>query len=475
MQHTAFTHKAVRHAKILVTLGPASSSIDIIRALVAAGASAFRLNFSHGSHDDHRAQFERVRQVEAEVGFPLAILQDLQGPKVRIGAMTAPTELQKGDTFTLDLDPTPGDHTRVHLPHDEIMPLLKEGDKIFINDGLVRLTVTEKYPHKAVCVVTAGGLINSHKGLNLPTLEVPMAALTPKDKSDLAFGLALGVDWVALSFVQRREDIDELKALVQGRARIMAKIEMPSAVKRLDDIIPLVDACMVARGDLGVELPLEEVPPIQKRIIRRCREEGKIVVVATQMLESMTQNSSPTRAEVSDVANAAYEGADVLMLSAESASGKYPVEAVATMDAVIRRVEQSSAWQPLVTARQLTNGKVEDAITNAAAGLAEAVKARAIVTFTSRGTTALRMSRQRPAQPILVLTPQASTARGLSLAWGVHTEVTPDIFDMEKMVLHAAEKSQSLGVASAGDYIVVTAGMPIGTPGSTNMVRVTQI
>jgi pyruvate kinase len=363
----------------------------------------------------------------------------------------------------------------VHLPHTEIMPLLKVGDKVFINDGLVRLEVTKKNPDSVVCKVIAGGVVSSKKGLNLPTLEVPMAALTPKDKKDLAFGLELGVDWVALSFVQRKEDIEELAAIVKGRARIMAKIEMPSGVKRLDEIIPLVDACMVARGDLGVELPLEEVPPIQKRIIRLCREAGKIVVVATQMLESMTQNASPTRAEVSDVANATYEGADVLMLSAESASGKYPVEAVATMDAIIRRVEQSSAWQPLVTARQLTNGQVEDAITSAAANLADAVKATAIVTFTSSGTTALRMSRQRPAQPIMVLTPFENTARGLVLAWGVHTEVVPDVFDMDKMIDSAADKAHSRGIAQKGDHIVVTAGMPIGTPGTTNMVRVREI
>lgn len=475
MKHKDLNHKVVRHAKILATLGPASDDINTIRALVHAGASAFRLNFSHGSYDDHRARYNNIRQVEAEVGYPLAILQDLQGPKVRIGEMTAPTLLEKGDTFTLDLDPTPGDKNRVNLPHTEIMPLLKEGDKVFINDGIVRLEVVKKHPGVAECKVLAGGIVSSKKGLNLPTLEVPMAALTEKDKKDLAFGLELGVDWVALSFVQRKEDIEELHSLVKGRARVMAKIEMPSAVKRLDEIIPLVDACMVARGDLGVELPLEEVPPIQKRIIRRCREEGKIVVVATQMLESMTQNASPTRAEVSDVANATYEGADVLMLSAESASGKYPVEAVTTMDAVIRRVEQSSAWQPLVTARQLTNGEVEDAITNAAAGLAEAVNARAIVTFTSRGTTALRMSRQRPGQPILVLTPSEKTARGLCLAWGVHTEATPDIFDMEKMIDHAAEKVLNLGIANKGEHIVVTAGMPIGTPGTTNMVRVRQV
>lgn len=475
MKQNLFTHKVVRHTKILATLGPASDNIDTIRELVKAGASAFRLNFSHGTFDDHKARFDAIRKVEKEVGYPLAILQDLQGPKVRIGEMESPILLEKGDTFTLDLDSIPGNKTRVNLPHTEIMPLLKVGDKVFINDGLVRLEVTKKHPDSVVCKVSAGGVVSSKKGLNLPTLEVPMAALTPKDKKDLAFGMELGVDWVALSFVQRKEDIEELAALVKGRARIMAKIEMPSGVKRLDEIIPLVDGCMVARGDLGVELPLEEVPPIQKRIIRRCREEGKIVVVATQMLESMTQNASPTRAEVSDVANATYEGADVLMLSAESASGKYPVESVSTMDAIIRRIEQSSAWQPLVTARQLTNGQVEDAITNAAAGLAEAVKAAAIVTFTSRGSTALRMSRQRPAQPIMVLTPSEKTARGLVLAWGVHTEVVPDVFDMEKMIDSAAEKVCSRGIAEKGDQIVVTAGMPIGTPGTTNMVRVREI
>ena len=464
-----------RRTKILATLGPQSNTKDKIRALVAAGASAFRLNFSHGSHADHAQRYAWVREIEAEVGYPIAILQDLQGPKIRIGEMAQPVTLCAGETFVLDADPTPGTAQRVALPHPEILPLLKVDDPIYINDGLVRLRVVARQGQAVQCLVVAGGAISSRKGVNLPQMEVPLPALTDKDRADLEFGLQLGVDWVALSFVQRPEDLTALRALVGDRVKVMVKIEMPAAVKRLDEIVPLADACMVARGDLGVELPLAEVPPIQKRIIRLAREQGKIVVVATQMLESMVTNIAPTRAEVSDVANATYEGADCLMLSAESANGAYPVEAVAMMDAVIRRVEQSSAWLPLMTARGLPTGGTEDAITGAASQLADSLGVGAIVTFTAGGTTALRMSRQRPQQPILAMTPQPLTARMLVLAWGVQPHLAPDVYDLERMVTNAADLAHTAGQVAAGQNIVVTAGLPIGTPGSTNMLRVVRV
>lgn len=462
-----------RHAKILATLGPASTTPEVIRQLVQAGANGFRLNFSHGTKEDHAARVAIIRAIEEELGRPIAILQDLQGPKIRVGTFKEPVVLNVGDRFTLDSRPEPGDATRVHLPHPDILAVLKEGDPVYINDGLVRLKVVEKKPESVVTQVMAGGTVSDRKGVNLPGVDLPMSAMTDKDRKDVLVGLELGVDWVALSFVQRPEDVNELRSIVGTKVGIMAKIEMPNAVKRIDQIVAVSDAIMVARGDLGVEMPLEEVPPIQKRLIRKCREAGKPIVVATQMLESMINNPSPTRAEVSDVANATYEGADTLMLSAESASGKFPIEAVSMMDAIIRRVERSSAWRPLMDARHPdTEPDISDAITSAAFKVADALDVAAIVTFTSSGNTALRMARQRPLQPILTLTPHLKTARRLALTWGLQTVVAPDPTTVDDMIRIALAAAKDTRLGRAGQHIVLTAGVPFGVSGSTNMLRV---
>ncbi len=468
---------AYRHAKILATLGPASESPEMLEKLISAGVNAFRLNFSHGEQAEHAARVATIRQTADKMGRRVALLQDLQGPKIRLGVMQAETSLNKGETFTLDLDETPGDITRACLPHPNILKLLKKDDLLLLNDGQVRLQATEATGDRVNCLVTQSGVINSRKGVNLPGVDIPLAALTEKDKKDLAFGLDLGVDWVALSFVQRPEDIADVRACIahhgDHRPGVMAKIERPNAVQRLEEIVASVDALMVARGDLGVELPLEEVPPIQKKILRLSREAGKPVVVATQMLESMITNASPTRAEVSDVANAAYEGADVLMLSAETAVGKWPVEAVETMAAVIRRVENSSAWEPLLHARELLVGPVvRDAMTAAAHHISAHLNAVAIVTFTATGGTAIRMARERPAKPILALTPSEKTARLLTLVWGVETQIVNDPKTSDDLVHKAIEAVKDAGLHEPGRQVVLVAGYPFGEAGSTNMVRV---
>ncbi len=462
-----------RQAKILATVGPASESKDQLRALVEAGADAFRLNFSHGEHAEHAERIARIREVEKETGRKIAILQDLQGPKIRIGKMQEPTLLETNQEFTLDDSTELGDKTRVQLPHTEILDTLKEGDLAYINDGVVRMQVIRKQGRAVTCKVLAGGMVSDRKGVNLPGVDLPFSALTEKDKKDLEFGLTQDIDWVALSFVQRAEDVAELRSLVGDKRAIMAKIEMPNAVKRIDDILKETDAVMVARGDLGVEVPAEEVPPIQKMLVQKCRKLGKPVVVATQMLESMTGNPSPTRAEVSDVATAAYDGADVLMLSAESAAGKYPVEAVAMMNAIITRVEQADGWQQIMDANHVaTTEVVGDAITAAAHKVSEELDTCAIVTFSSSGSTAMRMSRQRPTKKIVAVTPCHQTARRLVLGWGLLPVVSDDPENAYDMVKMAMAKVEELGLAEVGRQVVLTAGSPFGMTGSTNSLRV---
>lgn len=467
-----------RHAKILATVGPASRSEEMLKKLHYAGADAFRLNFSHGDHDTHRETYNRIRQVSEKVGRPITILQDLQGPKIRLGMFKddAKIQLEKGASFVLDSRDEEGDQTRCQLPHPEILSVLKSGDKVYMNDGYVRLIVTEKLNDGVKLEVIEGGETSSRKGVNLPGVNLPISSVTEKDWQDLELGLELGVDWVAVSFVQRADDILAVKAKAKDTAFVMAKIEMPQALDCIDEIIEAADGIMVARGDLGVEVPIEEVPSIQKRLIRKCREAGKPVVVATQMLESMIHNAAPTRAEVSDVANATFEGADALMLSAESAAGKYPEEAVETMNRVICRAENSSAWRPLMDARHAEPDlTVGDAITYAAYNTAEAINSKVIFTFTESGFTARRMSRQRPLQPILALTPHAKTATKMNLFWGVHPIMRPSPMDQESLVALTRDVSKECGVVREGDYIVLTAGMPFGQTGTTNLVRVVDV
>ncbi|MCW0232339.1 MAG: pyruvate kinase [Ferrovibrio sp.] len=466
-----------RNVKIVATLGPASSSPDRIRALFEAGADVFRLNFSHGSHDDHLERIRSVRALEQQLNRPIGLLADLQGPKLRIGRFKAgAVDLIPGNKFRLDLNASEGDETGVQLPHPEVLGSLKPGTELLLDDGKLRLRVGHVGPGWAETEVVVGGRLSDRKGVNLPDTVVPLSALTPKDRADLAFALAHGVDWVALSFVQRPDDLREARGLIQGRAALLAKIEKPSAVDCLDEIVTLCDALMVARGDLGVEMPLQAVPGLQKKIVRTARRAGKPVVVATQMLESMIKAPVPTRAEVSDVATAVYDGADAIMLSAESASGDYPVESVRTMDSIARQVERDPLYRGIMDAEHNNpENTPSDAITAAARQVAETIQAAAIVTYTMSGSTALRAARERPRSPILCLTPLVETARRLTLAWGVNAVVAPDAINFADMIAKATALARASDLAKPGDSLVVTAGVPFGSPGNTNVLRIARV
>ena len=467
--------KRSRNLKIVATLGPASSDYQMIRALFEAGADVFRLNMSHGTQDEQRARLEIIRQVEKDMDRPIAILADLQGPKLRCGQFARGKEkLKKGQGFRFDLDPAPGDATRVQLPHQEIFAALKPGETLLVNDGKIRLKVAQCGADFADCTVEVGGKISDRKGVNVPGVVLPLSALSEKDRSDLEFACTLGVDWLALSFVQRPEDVEEARALADGRAAILSKIEKPAAVDCFEDILAVSDGIMVARGDLGVELPVQCVPPIQKRLVHTCRKAGKPVIVATQMMESMIESPVPTRAEVSDVATAIYEGADAVMLSAESAAGKFPVEAVSTMDAVAREVEDDPTYRTVIEAsRRIDRHTVADGIVSAAREIAESTDIKVICCFTQSGTTAALTARERPRVPIIALTPLIGTARRLCLSWGITCYLVTDVVDRFKMaVVNAARAARLSGLAGAEDQIVVTAGVPFNVPGTTNILRV---
>ncbi len=466
-----------RKVKILATLGPASSDKDTIRKLFQAGADVFRINMSHTDHPSMEALVGRIREVEAELGRPIGILADLQGPKLRVGKFAAGSvALTVGQTFTLDDNPEPGDATRVYLPHPEILSSVEAGDRLLIDDGKLQLRALSSDGRSIVCTVVAGTKISDKKGVSLPDTELPVGALTEKDRKDLDAVLATGVDWVALSFIQRPEDLAEARKIAQGRALLLSKIEKPLAVARLPEIIELSDALMVARGDLGVEMPLEAVPGIQKQITRAARRAGKPVVVATQMLESMISAPVPTRAEVSDVATAVFEGADAIMLSAESAAGQYPVEAVETMSRIAERVEQDPNYAGIINAqRSEPEATGADAISLAAREIAETLKLSAIITYTASGATGLRAARERPQVPIIALSPILNTARRLSLLWGTHCVVTPDASDLDDMVERASRIAREEGFAVGGDRVIITAGVPLRTPGTTNMLRIAYV
>lgn len=463
-----------RCAKIVATLGPASSTLERIRELAQAGADVFRFNFSHGTHADHAARFELVREAERQRGRPIGVIADLQGPKLRLGTFAeGRVRLEAGARFRLDLDPSPGDAARAPLPHPEIFEALRAGADLLLDDGKIRLAVERCGKDFADTVVVAGGPLSDRKGVNVPNVVLPISALTDKDRADLNFALELGVDWIALSFVQRPEDVAEARRLIAGRAAVMAKIEKPQAIDRLDEIIDLADGIMVARGDLGVEMPPEVVPGLQKKIVRAARASGKPVIVATQMLESMIQSPSPTRAEASDVATAVFDGADALMLSAESASGEYPVEAVTMMDRIIASVERDPLYRTYLDAYHAEAQKTTaDAITLAAGLVAHTMQAVAIVTYTTSGATAIRASRERPDRPILGLITRMVTARKLTLAWGVHPVFTEDAHTLDEMVDKARRAAVAEGFAEPGNCIVITAGLPFGTPGATNLLRI---
>lgn len=466
--------KRDRKVKIVATLGPASSTYEMIRALHEAGADVFRLNMSHGTHEEQAARHAIIRKVEKDLDSPIAILADMQGPKLRVGTFAKDSEeLVQDAAFRLDLDKAEGDATRVCLPHPEIFAALEPGSHLLINDGKIRLRVKDCGEDYANCTVIAGGTISDRKGVNVPDVVLPLAALTEKDRRDLEFACQLGVDWIALSFVQRAKDVYDARELIDGRAAVLSKIEKPAAVKAFDEILDASDGIMVARGDLGVELPVQNVPVIQKRLVKKCRAAAKPVIVATQMLESMIESPMPTRAEVSDVSNAIYEGADGIMLSAESAAGDYPIEAVTTMDNVAVEVESDPTYTDVIEAgRRIERKSVADGIVAAAREIAEATNVKAICCFTSSGTTAALVSREKPRVPIIALTNRLETARRLALTWGCYCVTTNDMQRFKQAVVSAARAARSSGMATESDLIVVTAGVPFNVSGTTNILRV---
>lgn len=463
-----------RNAKIVATLGPASDAPERVLDLAKKGVDVFRLNFSHGTQEDHRRSIEAVRAAERQLGYPIGVLMDLQGPKLRIGAFRDDSvQLQPGQTFRLDRNPQPGDNQRVCLPHPELYDALRPGAALLLDDGRLRLEVTHASTDTIETRVLYGGKLSAHKGLNVPDLLLPLSPLTEKDRNDLEFGLGIGVDWVALSFVQRPADVEALQSLVGGRAAVLSKLEKPAAISHLDDIIAASDAIMIARGDLGVELPPEQVPGLQKRITHCCRRAGKPVVVATQMLESMVNASIPTRAEVSDVATAVFEGADAVMLSAETASGRFPVEAVTLMDNILATVERDSHYRDSIHATRIEpDATIADAICGALNLISNLLPTPVVVTYTHSGFTSLRAARERPQAPILCLTPMDATARRLTLAWGAYPVIVPAVRDIEEMVRIGGKVAVDQGFAKPGEPIIVTAGLPTGQPGTTNLLRI---
>ena len=469
--------RRLNRAKIVATLGPASSTREIIRALTDVGADVFRLNFSHGSHAEHQARYDIIRAVERELDRPIGVLADLQGPKLRVGRLAeGKIMLTPGDRLRFDLDPTPGGGGRIPLPHPEVLSALAPGVQLLLDDGKLRLEVEEAAAQGATARVVIGGPLAERKGVSVVGAVLPVSALTEKDRADLDFALAMGVDWVALSFVQRPEDMDEIRELVRGRAGVLAKLEKPSAIDCLDAIVARSDAIMVARGDLGVEMAPQQVPIIQRRILRACRAAGKPVIVATQMLESMIETPTPTRAEASDVATAVYEGADAVMLSAESAAGRYPVEAVRMMQSIVAEVEADPYYRAgLDAALPAPQPTLADVICASLRQAAAVLPVKAIVTYTSSGSTALRAARERPAAPILGLTPDLGTARRLALVWGTYAMRSPEAQLVAEIVQHACRIAAERGLAGPGDVIAIAAGMPFGVAGTTNLLRIERL
>ena len=463
-----------RNVKIVATLGPSSSTEEMVSRLFEEGVDVFRLNLSHGLHDEIKKRHEIIRKVENKFRRPICILADLQGPKLRCGDFKGKqAELVAGQTFVFDKEKTLGNYKRVYLPEFEVFKSLKKDSKVLVNDGKIKLVVKEVSENFVSTEVLVGGIISDKKGINVPDQLLPLSALSKKDLSDLEFVCNLGIEWLGLSFVQRAKDIKEAKKIVRGRAAILSKIEKPSAVDAFDEILEETDAVMIARGDLGVELPIETLPPIQKRLVRQCRDSGKPVIVATQMMESMINSPVPTRAEVSDVAQAIYEGADAVMLSAESAVGNYPIEAVRTMNSIATEVEKEKTYRQLIeSSRTPLKGDVSDAITVAAREVAETTNVKVICCFTETGTTASLTSRERPKVPIIALTPKITIARRLTLNWGLHCIVTEELERFKMAVVNAAKAARMYGFANNDDKIIVIAGVPFNVSGTTNILRV---
>jgi pyruvate kinase len=468
-----------RKVKIIATIGPASREPEMLRKLLRAGADAFRVNMSHGDHAAHRETIAAIRMVEKEFMRPVAILADLQGPKLRVGEFEGgQAVIRHSGHFTLDRNPEPGDETRVCLPHPELFGILEKGQRLLINDGKIRLRVIKAEDDKILCSAEVGGVISDRKGVNVPDAEVPIPALTEKDRKDLSFAIEQGVDWIGLSFVQRPEDLAEARRLMVGpkgerRAALCAKIEKPMAIRKLSEIIELADSIMVARGDLGVELEPQEVPPLQKKIVNAARMAGKPVIVATQMLESMIESPTPTRAEVSDVANAVYDGADAVMLSAETAAGDWPEESVTIMDRITVQVENDEGYKARVRLLDTPpDATTADALSHSCMTIADTLPISAIVVFTDSGSTARRVARERPSVPMLVLTPSLATARRMALLWGAHAVSTRDIGSFEEMIAKGKRMALRHGFGKAGSKLIALAGVPFGTPGATNLLHV---
>ena len=469
-----------RKAKIVATLGPASQSEQVIRELFDCGVDVFRLNFSHGTHQEHGQLVDIIRKIENQTGRPVGILIDIQGPKLRLGEIRKDRAvLKKGGTFRLDMNEKPGSKHRAPLPHPEIFAALERGNELMIDDGRIRLKVVDCTPDFADTEVIVGGVISNHKGVNVPEVILPFSVLTSKDREDLKFGLDLDIDWVAQSFVQQPSDVEELKSIVKDRAKIMVKLEKPSALKHLDEILGICDGIMVARGDLGVELPPQKVPTVQKKIIRQCRQAGKPVVVATHMLDSMVTNPVPTRAEASDVATAIYDGVDAVMLSAESAAGEYPVRSVQMMNSIIEEVECDPVYPSIIEAqRPQPDSTTADAICNALQTMTGILSSAATVTYTDSGSTSLRAARERPHAPILSLTPSVRSARHLALAWGIHA-VTVDVANEQADINQVIDTAKAIAVrekfAAPGEAVVIAAGLPFGKSGTTNLLHIARI
>lgn len=463
-----------RKVKILATVGPASSDPAMLRKLFKAGVDAFRVNMSHGEHAVHAKTIAAIRAMEKEFHRPIAIFCDLQGPKLRVGKFKdGRAVIRHSGHFTLDRNPELGDDTRVELPHPELFGLLEKGQRLLINDGKIQLKVISADDNSILCSAVVGGVISDRKGVNVPDAEIPIPALTAKDRKDLAFAVQQGADWIGLSFVQRPEDLAEARKLMGGYGALCAKIEKPMAIRRLDEILEMSDGVMVARGDLGVELLPEEVPPLQKRIVNKARMLGKPVIVATQMLESMIESPAPTRAEVSDVANAVYDGADAVMLSAETAAGEWPEEAVTIMDRIAAQVERDEGYLARVRFLETTpDATTADALSHACMTIADTVPIAAITVFTGSGSTARRVARERPSVPMLVLTPSMRTARRVALLWGAHAVITKDIGSFEEMIAKGKRMALRHGFGTAGSKMIALAGVPFGTPGSTNLLHV---
>lgn len=466
-----------RKAKIVATLGPSSQTYDQILALHETGVDVFRLNFSHGSHEQHRNTYDIIRSIEEKIQSPIAILADLQGPKLRIGQFKdGSTDLKQGDLFILDTNTDFGNHIRVNLPHPELYVAAQPGTELLLDDGKIRLQVESTSEHQIITKVIIGGKLSNRKGVNIPGVTIPISAITEKDRKDLKFALELGVDWVAISFVQRPEDVLEARELINNQAKLISKIEKPKAMEHLIEIIGLSDAVMVARGDLGVEMAPEEVPTAQKTIIRECREAGKPVIVATQMLDSMIQNPSPTRAEASDVATAIYDGVDAVMLSAESASGHFPQESVSMMNRIIKQVEHDPFYLNMVQIyKPSIRANTYDAMTSAARQVAQTIPIKAIVTFTETGNSTLRETRERPKSPVVALTPNQRIARMMSLYWGTLPIMCDPIASLAEMVKKASDKLVLNKVVEKGDRVIILAGVPFGQRSGTNIMRILEI